>query len=476
MARWAAGAPYGGQPPLSFVVLYWFRVAAMKFSQLVVLLVALVLVVFVATFLSQYGGTTRPETVLPPQVGPPPALLTFATTTWPPTTPDAESPPRPMIQEMGKPGHLEFWFENKNEVTVTVGLHRKNCVCTDVSIGLAPEGWTKPPAPEGAAGAEAVHNPPPPAEGVVWRKVEDEVSHPNAGGVDVPPGRGGWARLTWKGDRTGSQMLESELWTQTPERGTAHKLAVGVHFVEPLYIHPQSRELLLDTLNAGDKPKQGSFLVLSATRNAFELQAESEAEQQARHPFVRVAAPERLAGDTLEQVRNRMALPVLSGYRVTVTVSERAPDGRQIDVGPYRAVVRLKSDATETPVEVTVAGQAVGEVTVISEGDTRDRIRLETFPARIGITRKATLEGPPTMKLAVDTVPDFMKVDLKEETAAAPGRRAWSLTVTIAPNAVTGPFPRNDDLLLRDTAIYLKTQSDPPRRIRIPVSGTAALR
>ena len=68
--------------------------------------------------------------------------------------------------------------------------------------------------------------------------------------------------------------------------------------------------------------------------------------------------------------------------------------------------------------------------------------------------------------MEIDKVPEFLKVELSPPTKGAVSK-TWDLKVTVPPDAVSGPMGP-------ESAIYLKTKDQPPRRIRIPVSGTAA--
>jgi hypothetical protein len=47
------------------------------------------------------------------------------------------------------------------------------------------------------------------------------------------------------------------------------------------------------------------------------------------------------------------------------------------------------------------------------------------------------------------------------------------LEVRIPRDKARGEFPRLDDPVYHDSAIYVKTKEKPPRTIRIPVTGTA---
>ncbi len=470
----------------------------MKTSQLVVLFVALVVVVFVATFASQWVGKPReatPQKVDVPASPKQDVVLTFPTTLWPPLDP-AGAPTLPLIQERGIPGHKDFWFANNNDVAVTLGLGQKNCTCTNVQVALAPEDWEKRQGKDaatavtqaalGGAGplavlAPAAGAPTPPDSDLSWRALESELANPAAKGFDIPARRGGWVRLAWKGDKAGDQALEAKMWMQTPASGVSETLRIGVKFVEPIRVLPDTRERTFDIIKPGDKPKETAFTILSVTRRSFSLVPESDADQKTRHPFVTLGKPVLLTGEHLDKLQESLRVPALSAYSIPVTVREEIQEGdkvRQIDMGPFRATLKMTSDVGDDPVIFFVTGFVEGDVTVVGDTSTRDRVQLETFSGRSGTTRTVALESDPTVKLTVAQKPDFMTVDLKEG-ASASGRKTWAMTLTIAPDAVSGAFPRTDDALLRDTAIYLnskKTASDLGRRVRIPVSGTASQR
>ena len=312
-------------------------------------------------------------------------------------------------------------------------------------------------------------------EGLEWHTVEPKEAKPGAEGVVVPPKRGGWVRLEWNGEKLGDQKLGTAFWMNDIYAGVTVNLEVAVRFIEALRVLPDGREIGVGPINVGDRPKEVSFTVVSATRDTFTLEPMSEEAQKEKHPFVRAGKPVPLTADQLKKLTTELKLPVLSGYSVPVTVRERLDDGRQNDMGPFRTGVRLKSDASDEELTLVVNGTVHGDIVVASDAE-KDRIRLETFSAKNGMTKTAILESNAAADLELEKKPDFMDVELKATTAGAGGRKTWQLTVKIGPNAVNGPFPRQDDALLRDTAVYLKTKSEPPRRIRIPVSGTAATR
>src|SRR5262245_38831396 len=111
----------------------------MKPTQTVLLLVALVVLVFAVTFASMYvrQDATDTKSTDPDRAGPDMLSLTFRARFYP--EPRIET--RRQVTEYGKTAYHDFWFENANDEGVAVGLHKKNCTCTSVSVCIAPDGW-----------------------------------------------------------------------------------------------------------------------------------------------------------------------------------------------------------------------------------------------------------------------------------------------------------------------------------------------
>jgi hypothetical protein len=66
-----------------------------------------------------------------------------------------------------------------------------------------------------------------------------------------------------------------------------------------------------------------------------------------------------------------------------------------------------------------------------------------------------------------------VKAKLEGPQKSLGGHRMWVLRVEVPPSAARGEFPRLEDPVFRDSAIYVKTNEQPPRSIRIPVRGVA---
>jgi hypothetical protein len=153
-----------------------------------------------------------------------------------------------------------------------------------------------------------------------------------------------------------------------------------------------------------------------------------------------------------------------------VTVSERTEDGTQFDLGRFRRQVVVSSEPGVDPVTVNVTGIIHGEVTVGGSED-RELVDLGSFERHEGKTREITLSTVNgKLDLEVDSCPDFLQAQLEEEKKEdGLLGKTWKLTVTVSPDTLAGPVPPH-------TAVVLKTRGERPRRIRVPVIGTAYVR
>jgi len=379
------------------------------------------------------------------------------------TVSNPSGPVSPPYAEIGHEGHHDYWFTNDNDAPVEVFVSLVSCGrCITIQVGLAPEGVQ----------ATAV-----PGADVTWVTLESEESKHDAKGFTVPAKTAGWVRLGWNyKDTVAEELLRAFLRTTcSTGRAPPIELKVQVRFIDP--VRPLQAKLALDPIRTGsDKPETVWFQVFSVTRDRFDLEPESAAQQKKRNPFVTCGLPVALTDAECRNLEKETRLPVRCGYKMPVTVREYA-EGREHDFGPFSATVVLKSDALINDMNLAVTGSVEGIVDVLC-GETKDQIALGAFPRSTGTRRTATIETREPgddVTVKIDRVPEFLNVELMEQPKQnGDARKQWNLSLSVRVKVLTdanmsGSFGNLEDQALGDTAIYLKANG---RRLRIPVTGS----
>jgi hypothetical protein len=306
---------------------------------------------------------------------------------------------------------------------------------------------------------------------------EDKESHL------VPVGAVGFVRVHWTGERAnqpGSTAFTATVWMDYKTNKTT--LAAHVRFHNPVQLVGVERELKLGPINPQSLPRQMDLVCWSATRPALALQAQllTLRNHADGDPFT-ISMPERLTPQECRELEQKLASSPGAGqvrcaYRVVVTLREKGPDGKVLlALGPFRRKVHLQLTGEERePLPVSITGTVESDVMV---GTTQDegRVRFPPFPrasgSRKNIPIRASVAGL-QLELDRDRTAAFLDARLEPEKGLD-GLAAWRLYVEVPPNRVSGPFPRDDDPLFRDSAIYLKIRGPEARSIRIPVEGLA---
>ncbi len=391
--------------------------------------------------------------------------------------------------EVHADGHHDFWFQNPNAQAVEIGLDRTSCTCSHVGVRVLNVGegamirreclGATVPVLEGAGGclsvlgpiAALVHNPPKlPDRPDHWQALKDAKSGQVESVVKVPAHGAGLVRLSWQGRQVGPQRLSATVWIQlagdTTSRGGRTTLEVPVLLVNPVQVYPETVPAV--TLGPNGH-HQFECVCWSSTRPNFELL--SVREENDNPCFVCTFT--RLTGDELDQaaanLSRQVPIRMLNAYRIVVNLYERLPGkGTQLDLGPFKHHLVLKTNQADfETLTVAVPGTVRGDITV-GMGESRDKIRLPTFPASRGTSATVPIQANhPGLKLVIAShKPDYLGVELREHPGEE-GKR-WDLTVTVPPGRAAGEMPP-------DSAVVLKTQTQPPRLIRIPVLGRAKL-
>jgi hypothetical protein len=442
-----------------------------KTGQLIAALGALVVLVFGVTFaVISLGSTGRTDPLPGPGSGPGPEP---GPSLYVPERKFPADDQQTLEWEAKKPGFHDFWFENKNDQQVKVGLNTKNCTCSSVELVSAPpDAPIKPEMLKDKAKMQALE--------AKFKPVPLEHGET----VVVPAGATGWVRLRWSGAKPIDRLV-AELWTTDKANGDRIKLETLVTLLGAMLVDSPTREKDVGVVRAGGGANKVEIIVFSCTRDKLTLRKPEAVEEQALagKPFtvseaVAVSAEER---EKLDKEFQGKGLPshVKCAYRITVTVRERSEDGKEVlDIGPFRRHVRIASDDEDVdPIEVVIAGTVEGEVAVL--GAEQGRVLLNNFSADRGKQQTVTLQADSAnIDLTVDNdkTSKFIKAALSAPKKDSFGRNTWRMTIEVPPNKITGAFPRADDPELRDSAIYLwvKTKDAPARRIRIPVQGIAS--
>jgi hypothetical protein len=384
-------------------------------------------------------------------------------------------------------GHQDLWFENNKDEDIELGLDQTSCKCAGVEVTLlTPEETEKlkswlpiASATQWAAGAGGLL--PETAAGLLcqqgvssifqegsrWQHMMREKLHPEP--FRVPSKSAGLLRLEWEGRKTGPERIVATVWTQSAGNEPSRVytgLEMPIVFVSPLMVVPSQAQV---ELGSGDH-KTVSFYCWSATRAGFRLSAREESS----HPCfsctcVPLVGPEyQLA---MQAIKGQQPPSILFGYRVAITVAERSDNGAQLDLGHFnRRIIltspdlELASGSHEYP--VSLQGRVQGEVSVGGPRD-HDQVNLGIYAKTRGTTKEVPVETlKPGLKLKrIDHTPPFLDVQLKDERATLEGYR-YRMTVNV---------PKNQSYLPEDSAIILETVDNPPRKVRIPVSGTATI-
>lgn len=442
----------------------------MKTSNVVLLLVVLVLILGGVAFLQQWVGGRTPDAddIAKEEKGQEvPIKFVDVPTTYPTEC------------EVGREGYFDFAYENTSRVPLAFGLDDRSCTCSHIQImAVTPEEkkrFAKWPPDEDTKDEAGLLN-----RADRWQTVDPGQS------VNVDGTLDGLLRVAWKPKKLGAQRLTAEMWFQ--EQGKAQtkaykRMEVTVTFVPALQLVPATfltekpdpvRELphQADVGDVGPGARRViDFVGWSSTRDHFQAQARMEEPDPCFACRVTPLTPAecKLLESGLRDRRN-LKTRVRCGERIQVTMSERLPDGTQMDLGPFKRKVHVSGD-DDFQDTLEVVGVVRGEIMLASPDD-KDVVRLGAFAAVDGTTRTVPIETTqPGMRLAVEGCkPAFLQAEVSPDARkSSTGGTRWLLKVTVPPDKGLGQFPRG-------SKIVLKTTDKKPRRFIIPVTGNAVQR
>jgi hypothetical protein len=380
----------------------------------------------------------------------------------------------------------------------------KGCTCSTVQVAVAPEKWWKEYA-ERWAGTQALAAAQLPLRGWEGLALMVALNSPDRKSPDlpedannmfltkennfpVPAGAVGRVRLGWSQPMAKELNAYAILWMapSNPRGGITHaRLEARVIISEPVVLIAKllqlpavtTRELAnLEKENTG---KQDWIICGSITRRQFQAQAELIREHlKAESDPVELGQPIPLSPDELRKLAKDSGgqMPtILSALKFPVTLKAQAKDGTPVEWGRFRRFVKMTAEDSSDPVTVEVTGEVLGDVIVGEVGKVRGALDLGPFFRKRGTHGSLMLQtDEKNLDLELDStrLPEYMKATLSKPKETR-GHRSWELRVEIPANAAWGEFPRDDNLVYRDSAVYVKTKEKPPRSIRVPVMGTA---
>jgi hypothetical protein len=475
----------------------------MKESQWVIAAVVLAALVFVVVFATQYLGTApqQPGQHTQQSTG----RLDFAYK----AIPDEYEPEKgkmvklpPPEYEQGAKGWQDYYFLNSTPSEVKVGLNRTTCKCSAVEVHVVPGDGRKWAGAYAEALFMAGFSEPlaAPLSVLATRAALLAMSH-NAEvtelkgrsvSASVPPGAAGWVRLRWNAERAPGTSLEATLWFDHP-RG----LTSSLHLVALTFDPVIARQAIpLGALSAEELKKGVKFDIfcMSPLRTSFSIEAEVVRRGPASADTLTLGTPRRLSQKELREViddlerqvpdpkrplNSKPPLP-LCGYLIPATLSALAPDGKTpLEIGPFTRRVLLRCPdlpGNPEPLAVLITGRARGVVEIGSDEGGGEGSFGE-FPRKRG--RKITINlstTEPDLKLTFDRsrTPEYLDAKLPDAPIQVGGRKTWEVRLEVKPGMAVGQFPRQDDPLYEDAAVYFKAEvGKTPHVIRVAVSGTA---
>lgn len=468
--------------------------AALKIAVPIGVLMA---VIFGITFFSQYAPNsveTGPETATSKE---PPLRFFTSTRHWDPygslqdrTFPGFYEATR---AEAGTPNGAAFWFENRNDKSVTMQLKGVSCsACSGGRVAAVPPdvarqvlqmsavstlpGGLFSPLPVGLAGPAANFT----DDRLQWQSYVFR-EHPHAEyRVPAAANPDGWSpqwgilELRFSVGAVAPKELKSVFNLQvdgTQQIGTA-EFAIAFEGVEPFDITravidagelqetSAARTYDVTVYSATRGPRRGDTGDLDAPKVDVRLVGGAVGEPG---PFVSVGPPVRLTEEELQRIPEEVKrnVRVESAYRLTVTVSPKVGD-RRADLGPLEREVYIATADTAKSVRV----KAVVRGSVWLDNNQKD-VDLGTYKFATGAFPPATtvITDKPAQELVLvkddPALPEGLDVSLQKEHAA-PDLAYYKLKVAVPPNAKSGAW---------SGYVVLELKGPNPQRIRIPVRG-----
>jgi hypothetical protein len=251
-------------------------------------------------------------------------------------------------------------------------------------------------------------------------------------------------------------------YTGADPQSSEIRFEVPIVIVTPAQLAPNNMELA--DIKAGDV-RTVNYIIWSATRDAFPV----DVPQLPNDPCFVFGQPKALTPQDCEYASYKIPVDyptqpptrIRAGYIVPLTIHENL-NGNLLDLGPFRKHLTFNQGTPFETVAV-VSGSVRGDIRI--EGKDDEQISLGNFRGDRPMSKTVIITAMrPDLDLRfISCSPDFVKANMKQRPGVASG---WELKLEIAPNTHSGPLPAG-------SAVILELGGAKPRRIRIPVVGSA---
>jgi hypothetical protein len=382
--------------------------------------------------------------------------------------------------EQGAENAIYFWFRNEEPVEVSFGFRGVSCsTCTSVRAAVVPAAVRDefvlqsvlPVLPIGFAGVPTLV-PTVAAVDLVQKLTWTDFGVNRTDLVlNVPPGTGdrptwGVVRFGFKAHVLGPWDPVAVFYAQAAGAAAPHEYKLQVHFIGVQGYEVSPTDFGIVDLPEGAPPAKADVFYWSVIRSPAELPPPAVTVKD-NDPFVVVDKPVPMTDEELERLANQIgtqrkevSLKLKSGYRIPISVRREAP-GKLPDIGAYEKVVHVAGPG-ERVFNITLKGRVTGLVWL------QDllKVDLKSYSAKLGTEAAATLvTGRPDLDLELvpgETKPRFLQPKLSEPKSE-PGRKTWTLTLTVPPNEGYEPH--------WEGSVVLTTKGPNPQKVRVPVMG-----
>lgn len=350
-------------------------------------------------------------------------------------------------------GQYHFPFQVHLDLVVEIGLARKSCDCSHLSVAILPEEEWKQlcAAIRKDPGHEVKENP-----SWQWKSLEDKDTKEQ--GVKLPAASYAVIRIIWENKRTIGESLNlgAQIWARTSSAARRQDYGLRIDAVSAPPLRTRKDRVDVGAIEPGSQVT-AEFVLWSPTRDHAKFKMAQD------DPLFEISAkdltPAKCAELQKQLRKEEINTRVRAAWTVTIKVHEQKGK-HQLDQGYFSRPIQIDMPAAVEDLPPLVVVGTVKSDFLVGAQDDHGKINLKSFPARFG-TKKTVVVSSRTADLDVASVeyPAGLKVQLIET-----GKRKWALHLEVPPDRFFGQITDDNLVILRSKA---------GRSIRIPLMGHA---